>query len=217
MKTLEKRFGKFIFVLQYNSLQKHKGFVGFENACSRAKTYVILMSLNYFHFYACYCWWCQFLWWPRMHICKVQKPCINSTWIAWLIDGFLLVKTWLLIIVCNRAFNAIILINIFSIYPNNFCDAGQVPILKYFKVCGTYIQIKILSCINSLFLSILRWYTTEVATSKEIVNVYAHGQLSKWSINLILCLSLHDSFPLLSVSNEGSGFWLHARVSSSEP
>ena len=24
-------------------------------------------------------------------------------------------------------------INIFSIYTNNFCDAGQVPILRYFK------------------------------------------------------------------------------------
>ena len=31
----------------YNGAQKHEGFVGFENACSRAKTYVILTSLNY--------------------------------------------------------------------------------------------------------------------------------------------------------------------------
>ena len=28
--------------------KKHEGFVGFENACSRAKTFVILTSLNYF-------------------------------------------------------------------------------------------------------------------------------------------------------------------------
>ena len=45
LKTLEKRFEKFI--LYYNNVQqKNEGFVGFENACSRAKTYVILTSLN---------------------------------------------------------------------------------------------------------------------------------------------------------------------------
>ena len=38
MKTLEKRFEKFIFVIYYNGAQKHEGFVGFEKACSRAKT-----------------------------------------------------------------------------------------------------------------------------------------------------------------------------------
>ena len=32
----------------YNGAQKHKGFIGFENICSRAKTYVIQISLNYF-------------------------------------------------------------------------------------------------------------------------------------------------------------------------
>ena len=31
-----------------------------------------------------------------MRICKVQKSCINSMWIAWLIHGFWEVKTWLL-------------------------------------------------------------------------------------------------------------------------
>ena len=30
----------------YYDAQKHEGIVGFENACSKAKTYVILMSLN---------------------------------------------------------------------------------------------------------------------------------------------------------------------------
>ena len=94
-KTLEKRFEKFNFYY-YNGAQKHDGFVGFEKACSRAKTYVILTSLNYVHFYTRYCWWRQFLWWSRMCICKVQKPCINSTWIAKLIHGFLSIKTWLL-------------------------------------------------------------------------------------------------------------------------
>ena len=40
----------------YNGAQKHEGFVGFENACSRVTTYVILTSLNYVHFYARCCW-----------------------------------------------------------------------------------------------------------------------------------------------------------------
>ena len=54
LKTLDKRFEKFNFYY-YNDAQKHEGFVGFEKACSRAKTYVILTSLNYVHFYARYC------------------------------------------------------------------------------------------------------------------------------------------------------------------
>ena len=87
-KTLEKLYEKLILVY-YNGAQKHEGFVGFENACSRANTYVILTSLNYVHFYACLCWWRLLLWRPRMRTCKVQKSCINNTWIAWLIHGFL--------------------------------------------------------------------------------------------------------------------------------
>ena len=71
------------FLYHYNGAQKHGGFVCFEKACSRAKTYVILTSLNYVHFYTRYCWWRQFLWRLRMRICKIQKPCINSAWIAW--------------------------------------------------------------------------------------------------------------------------------------
>ena len=50
LKTLEKRLEKY-----YNGSQNHEGFIGFENACCRAKSYVILMSLNYVHFNACYC------------------------------------------------------------------------------------------------------------------------------------------------------------------
>ena len=99
------------FLYYYNGVQKHEGFIGFENACHRAKTYVILTPINYVLFYACYCWCCQFLWRLSMRICKVQKPCINSTWIAWLIHGFSLVKTWLLI-ACHTAFYALIHINI---------------------------------------------------------------------------------------------------------
>ena len=34
-----------------NGTQKHEGLVGFNNACSRAKKYVILTSLNYVQFY----------------------------------------------------------------------------------------------------------------------------------------------------------------------
>ena len=103
------------FLYYYNGAQKHEGFVNFENTCSRAKTYLILTSLNYIHFYARYCWWHQFLWWPRMHIFKVQKPCINRLWIAWFIHGFLPVKTWLLI-ACNTAFYAIMwLLHLFTV------------------------------------------------------------------------------------------------------
>ena len=46
LKTLKKHIKKFN-LYYYNGAQKHEGFVGFENACSRAKTYVILTSLNY--------------------------------------------------------------------------------------------------------------------------------------------------------------------------
>ena len=33
------------FLYYYNGAQKHEGFLGFENACSRAKTYAIKASL----------------------------------------------------------------------------------------------------------------------------------------------------------------------------
>ena len=47
VKTLEKASIS-SFLNDYNGAQKHEGFVGFEKACSRAKTYVILTSLNTF-------------------------------------------------------------------------------------------------------------------------------------------------------------------------
>ena len=50
LKTLENRFAKLVFYY-YNNAEKHEGFLGFENACFRAKAYVIITSLNYFHFY----------------------------------------------------------------------------------------------------------------------------------------------------------------------
>ena len=43
------------FLYDYNGAQKHEGFIGFENACSRVNTYIILTSLNYINFYAGYC------------------------------------------------------------------------------------------------------------------------------------------------------------------
>ena len=49
LKTL-KNASKSIFLYNYNGELKHKGFLGFKNACSRAKTFTILMSLNYVHF-----------------------------------------------------------------------------------------------------------------------------------------------------------------------
>ena len=54
LKTLRKRLEKFI-LYYYNGAQKHERFIGFENTCCRATTYVILTSLNYVNFYARYC------------------------------------------------------------------------------------------------------------------------------------------------------------------
>ena len=47
LKTLEKRFEKFI-LYRYDGTQKHKAFVGFENACSRATTYVFITYQSMF-------------------------------------------------------------------------------------------------------------------------------------------------------------------------
>ena len=49
-----KNSSKSSFLYYYNGAKKHEGFVGFEKVCSRAKTYVILTSLIYIHFYARY-------------------------------------------------------------------------------------------------------------------------------------------------------------------
>ena len=35
-------------------------------------------------------------------------------------------------------------IKFFPIYANNFCDAGQVPILRYFEACHDFQPIKII-------------------------------------------------------------------------
>ena len=55
LENFGEKASKSSFLYYYNGTQKHEGFVGFEKACSRAKTYVIPTSLNYVHFYARYC------------------------------------------------------------------------------------------------------------------------------------------------------------------
>ena len=55
LENFEKKASKSAFFYYHNGAQKLEGFVGFEKACSRAKTYVIITSLNYVHFYAHYC------------------------------------------------------------------------------------------------------------------------------------------------------------------
>ena len=54
LENFGKRF-KSHFLYYYNGEQRHEGLLGFENACSRAKTYVILTSQCYVYFYASYC------------------------------------------------------------------------------------------------------------------------------------------------------------------
>ena len=45
IKALENA-SKSSFLYYYNGTKKHEGFLGFENACSRAKTYIILTSFS---------------------------------------------------------------------------------------------------------------------------------------------------------------------------
>ena len=52
---------------------------------STANTNVILTSRNYVSLCARYWWWRKLLC-PGMLICKTAKPCINSTWIALIMD-----------------------------------------------------------------------------------------------------------------------------------
>ena len=54
LENFGKNASKSSFLHYYYDTQKHDGFVGFEKACSIAKTYVILTSLNYVQFYARY-------------------------------------------------------------------------------------------------------------------------------------------------------------------
>ena len=55
LENFEKTLRKIHFCITIMARKKHEGFIGFENTCSRVKTYIILMSLNYVHVYAPYC------------------------------------------------------------------------------------------------------------------------------------------------------------------
>ena len=100
-KTLEKLLQKFLFTCTYNGAEKHITCERFKNVASRAKTNLIAtvhFTDDHISFYDG----------PGMLIHKTAKPCINSTCIALLIHGFVLVKIWLLI-ACDIAFYAIIM------------------------------------------------------------------------------------------------------------
>ena len=78
------------YMYMCNGAKKHVTLERFKNAASRAKTNVIA-TLHFTDDNV------SFYDGPEMLIRKTAKPCINSTWIALLIHGFVLVKTWLLI------------------------------------------------------------------------------------------------------------------------
>ena len=91
---------KVLFTFTHNGAEKHVIWERFENAASREKTNVIAtvhFTDDDVSFYDG----------PGMLIPKTTKPCINSTWIALLIHGFVLVKTWLSI-ACDTAFYAML-------------------------------------------------------------------------------------------------------------
>ena len=89
----------------------------FENATSRANTNVMLTS--YFYVSTVYATDADVTFYdgPGMHTVKAAKQVFNSTRIALLKHGFVLVKTWLLI-ACGRGFYAIILASRYDTY----CD-----------------------------------------------------------------------------------------------
>ena len=93
---LLKKASKSSFLHYYNGAQKHEGFVGFEYACFRAKTYLTLTSIIYVHFYARYCWWRHFC--DDLECVYVKYKSRAST-ARELPDWYmgLSVKTWLLI------------------------------------------------------------------------------------------------------------------------
>ena len=55
LKNVEIRIKKFVFVFTCNGAHKRERSVGFKNTYNRAKTCVIVTSLNYVLFYARYC------------------------------------------------------------------------------------------------------------------------------------------------------------------
>ena len=81
-KLWRKCFEKFFFSCTYNGTKRHVTCERFENAASRAKTNIILMSRNYVCYYACSDDDISFCDGPRILIRKTAKLCINSLWIA---------------------------------------------------------------------------------------------------------------------------------------
>ena len=128
----------------YNGAQKHEGFVGFEKAYSKTKTrHPNVTELHSFLY--------RLL--PRMRICKEQKPCVNSTWIARLIHGFLPVKTWLLI-ACDTAFYAIMHVityryeicrsqtrrHVINTSYSILCVSGQILLYPWRLLCKQWVS-----------------------------------------------------------------------------
>ena len=89
-RKLLRNYSKSSLTCNYNGAEKHITCERFENATSRAKTNVI--ATVYFTNDDV-----SFYYRPGMLIRKTAKPCINSTCIAVLINGFVLVKTRLFI------------------------------------------------------------------------------------------------------------------------
>ena len=72
-----------------------------------------------------------------MIIRKTAKPCINSTWIALLIHGFVQVKTWLLI-ACNTAFYPIIANKIHKSLLISTCNLMRQAVTQILKFIGLW-------------------------------------------------------------------------------
>ena len=76
---------KFFFFCTYNGAEKHVTSERFENAAYRAKARRHEITFAIVHVTDDYVSFCDG---PRILIRKTEKPCINSTWIALLIHGF---------------------------------------------------------------------------------------------------------------------------------
>ena len=61
LENFGKNLSKSSFSCTYNGAERYVTCIRFENAASRAKTNVILTSLNYVRYCARYWWWRQFL------------------------------------------------------------------------------------------------------------------------------------------------------------
>ena len=85
---------------------------------------------------------------PGTSITIVTKPCINKTWIALLINGFLSIKTWLLI-ACGTGIYAIMLNQIWAGHSETkWCMASE----DTYQPAQTHSLIKVFAlCIKNLW------------------------------------------------------------------